>query len=170
MSTIKIVYAASASITCSLASLANGSSQSSASVDNSSNLYDDALLQIAVKTSSSALGNRKQCWVYLYSSEDGTNFNVTSGSGGGNEMAAGAVGTDANVTLSPYNRLKGPYVIHCPASSTTYRIVIPIAQSFNRRMPRKWGFILSNFTNQALDSTGGNHIKSYTGIYYSGIS
>ncbi len=159
MSTDKIAYATSTAITCTLASLANSSSagRSCASVDNTTNLYDDALLYIAVKTSASALANDKACYVFLFGSEDGTNYNGSS---------AEAEGTDVAVTLDAPTNLIGPFVIGCPAVSVTYKKVISVAAAFGGVMPRKWGFVLQNYTGQALDSTEGNHTKSYTGITY----
>jgi len=160
MSTDKISYGTSTAITCTLAILASSATagRGSASVDNTSDLFDDAMLYIAVKTSSSALANDKACYVYLYGSEDGTNFNGSS---------AEAEGTNAAVTLDSPTNLKGPFVIACPAVSVTYKLVIgSVAAVFGGVMPRKWGFVLQNYTGQALDSTEGNHTKTFTGIYY----
>ena len=159
MAVTKITYATSAAITCTLASLASSASagRGCAAVDNTSNLYDDALLYLAVKTSASALANDKACYVYLYGSEDGTNFNGSS---------AEAEGTDAAVTIDSPTNLILAGVIRCPASATTYKGVFSVAAAFGGVMPRKWGFVLRNYTGQALDSTEGNHTKSYTGITY----
>ena len=158
--TDKISYATSTGITCTLASLASSATagRSCAAVDNTTNLYDDAMLYIAVKTSASALANDKACYVYLFGSEDGTNYNGSS---------AEAEGTDAAVTFDSPTNLKGPFVLSCPAVSTTYKLVIgSVASAFGGIMPRKWGFVLQNYTGQALDSTEGNHTKTYTGITY----
>ena len=56
MATVNVKYATSTAITCTLASLASSATagRGCAAVDNSTNLYDDALVTIAVKTSSSA--------------------------------------------------------------------------------------------------------------------
>jgi len=160
--TDKIVYGTSTAITCTLASLASSATagRGAAAVDNTTNKYDDAMLTVAVKTSASALANDKACYVYLYGSEDGTIYNGSS---------AEAEGTDAAVTVDSPTNLKGPYVIACPASSVTYRTVIPIAAAFGGVMPRKWGFVLRNYTGQALSATEGDHTKSYTGIHYESV-
>lgn len=159
MAVTKITYGTSTAITCTLASLASSATagRGSAVVDNTSNLYDDVLLYIAVKTSSSALANDKACYIYLYGSEDGTNYSGSS---------AEAEGTDAAVTVDSPSNLILAGVIACPAISVTYRKVISVAPAFGGVMPRKWGFVLRNYTGQALDSTEGNHTKSYTGITY----
>jgi hypothetical protein len=158
--TDKIQYSSNTTITCTLASLASSSTagRGSAFVDNSSNLYVDAQLTIAVKTSASALANDKACYVYLYGCGADSIYNGSS---------AEAEGTDAAVTLDSPTNLKGPFVIACPASSVTYRLVIgSVASVFGGVLPYKWGFVLQNFTGQALDASEGNHLKEYTGIYY----
>lgn len=158
--TDKISYGTPTAITCTLASLASSTTagRGAAAVDNSTNLFDDAMLLIAVKTSSSTIGSDKACYVYLYGSADGTIYNGSS---------AEAQGTNAAMTFDVPTNMRGPYVISCPASSQTYRLVIgSVAAAFGGVMPISWGFALQNLTNQALDSTEGNHTKSYTGIYY----
>lgn len=155
--TDKIAYGSSTAITCTFASLASSSSagRGSAAVDNSSNLFDDALVTVAVKTSASALANDKAVYVYVYGSEDGSVYNGSS---------AEAEGTDAAVTLDSPTNLRGPIVIACPASSTTYRVVFSVAQFFGGILPKKWGLVVQNNTGQALDGTEANHQKTYTGI------
>lgn len=157
MAVTTITYGASTSITCTLASLASSATagRGCAVVDNTTNKFDDALLTIAVKTSASALANDKACYIYLYGSEDGTVYNASS---------AESVGTDAAVTPDSPGNMRGPYILNCPASSTTYRTVISVASAFGGIMPRKWGFVLRNYTGQALDSTEANHQKTYTGV------
>jgi hypothetical protein len=157
--TDKIAYSANTTITCTLASLASSATagRSCAAVDNSTNLYDDALLTIQVKTSSSALGNDKACYIYLYGAGADGVYSASS---------AEAVGTDVGVTLDSPTNLRGPVVISCPAVSTSYRVVIPIAAVFGGVLPTKWGYVLQNYTGQALDSTGGNFLSEYTGITY----
>ena len=111
-----------------------------------------------MKTSASALANDKACYVYLY----GSGVNGTY-SGGSDEN----VGTNAGVTVDSPTNLKGPFVIPCPSTSTTYTGVIgSVASFFGGVMPAKWGFVLVNYTGQALDSTEGNMLKTYNGIYY----
>jgi len=161
--TDKVLYATSATITNTLASLASSATagRSCLAVDNSTNLYDDAELTISVKTSASALANDKACYLYFFGSEDGTVMGSSS---------AEAAGTDVAVTLDSPTNLRGPYPIACPASSVTYRLVIPsVAAIFGGVLPRKWGYVLRNYTGQALDATEGNHQKTYTGINYQSV-
>lgn len=157
MATIKIAYATSTAITCTVASLASSATvgRECTAVDNTSNLYDDAMVYAQFKTSASALANDKTVYLYFYGSEDGTNY------------IESATGSDAGFTIFSPSNLRGPFPVSCPSSSTTYKAVVgSVASYFNGVLPRKWGFVVVNYTGQALDSTGGNHALSYTGITY----
>lgn len=162
MATIdKIAYGTPTTISSTFASLASSATvgRGSATVDNTTNLYIDASLTIAVKTSASALANDKACYVYLW----GMTGDASTPSG----SSAEAVGTDAAVTIDSPSNLRGPFVLNCPASSATYRLTIgSVAGAFGGVMPQKWGFVLRNYTGQALDATEGNHLKTYAGITF----
>ena len=159
MATVKVSYASSTTILCSVAALASGTNQArfSSLVDNATNLYSDALLYVAVKVSGTALANDKSVYVYLYGSEDGTSYSMSSREGSG---------TDVTAILEIPTNLKPGMTISCPGTSNTYRGVTSVAQAFNGVMPRKWGIVIDNFTGQLLDPTESNHTKSYTGITY----
>ena len=159
MATVKISYAAAATVSCSIASLASSSTLSRGSfvIDNTTNLYDDALLAVSVKVSGTAMGQDKAVYVYLWGSEDGT---LNEGSSLEN------VGSDALVAVENPTSLKGPLVISCPGTMRTYRAVTSVAQFWGGRIPRKWGFVIRNSTNQILSAVESEHTKSYTGITY----
>ncbi len=159
MANVKISYSASGTITCTLAALASSSTigQSSTSIDNGTNLYDDVLLNLGIKVSGTALGADKAVFVYVYGSEDGTNY-----SGASSE----AIGSDTAVNINSPSNLRGPVNISTPGTSQTYFQVIPIAQFFGGRMPRKWGYVVLNGTKQNFDPTETNHTKTYTGVTY----
>lgn len=158
MATVKINYATSGTITFTLGELASSTTigRSSTSIDNGTNLYDDVLVYIAVKTSGTTLGMDKSVYVYVYGSEDGTNF----------DSGAEAVGSDIGITFSNPTILKGPVVLAAPGTSQTYKKVFSISPFFGGRMPRKWGLVAKNFTGQSLDPTETNFTKTYTGITY----
>lgn len=157
--TDKIAYDTSTAITQTLASLPSSSTagRGCTPVVNTTNLYDDSEMTIAVKTSASALANDKTTYVYPCISEDGTIFDGSS---------AEAELSDAAVTFDSPTNLRGPVAISCPAVSTTYRRVISLALFLGGLMGRKWGEVLQNYTGQNLDSTEGNHTKQYSGIWY----
>jgi len=157
LTTDNIAYGSTTAVTCTITSLASSATagRGSAVIDNSTTLYDDALLTVSVKTSATTLANDKAVYVYVYGSEDGTTYNASS---------AEAVGTNAAVTLDSPTNLKGPLTISCPAVSVTYRGVWSVAQLFGGVMPRKWGIVVQNYTGQTLDASIGS--ASFTGITF----
>jgi hypothetical protein len=157
--TDNIKFATSTAITCTLASLASSATvgRQSTVIDNSSNLYIDALVTIGIKTSASAMGSDKAVYIYVAGSEDGTNYDC-------DDAAIGA--TDASYTINNPSNLRLGAVINTLTSSKTYFRTFSVAALFGGVMPRKWALVVVNTSNQALDSTEGNHTKSYSGITY----
>lgn len=158
MTTDKIAYGSDTAITCTLTSLASSASagRGSTAVSNATNLYDDVILTIQVTTGSSTLANDLACYVYLYGAGASS---IYGGSG------AEAEGTDIAVTLDSPTNLLGPFVLSCPASSVAYRLVVgSVASVFGGVMPYSWGFVLQNYTGQALAASG--NAASYTGVTY----
>jgi hypothetical protein len=158
MSTVfKSDYDSGAAFTCTLASLANNAARSSAAVDNSTNLYLDALVQMQIKsgTGTSASGT---VLVYAYGTTDG-----------GTTYPEGA-GTDTGVTLTVPTNLKLIGTINVVADSTTYKSdPVSVAGAFGGILPQKWGIVVLNQSGAALDSTEGNHKKLYQGTWVQGV-
>lgn len=158
MATIKALYGTEAqAITCTIASLASSSTagRESTAIDNTTNLFLDALVQVSVKTAAGALGNDKAVYVYVAGTVDAATptwpDNVT--------------GADAAITLVNPTELKLLGTIFCPASSTTYKGgPWSVAEKFGMWLPEKWSIVVVNFTGQALDATEGNHKKIYQGL------
>jgi hypothetical protein len=71
MATLKPLYGLKTPITITLNSLANGSVAISDAIDNSTNLYQDFLIEVVI---SGTAGPNAFCEVRLLPSEDGTNF------------------------------------------------------------------------------------------------
>jgi hypothetical protein len=71
MAVFKPQYGSKTSITISLNSLSNGSVAISNAIDNSSNLYQDYLIEVVISGTASSTAF---CEVRLLPSEDGTNF------------------------------------------------------------------------------------------------
>lgn len=142
-------------ITLTIASLANGSARASTAVDNSTNLYLDALVSLKVKSASSSTSSSGSVTLYAYGTADG-----------GTTYTESATGTDAAITLtSPTNaRLLG--VVNVVANSTTYNAgPFAVAAAFGGNLPEKWGVIILNSSGATLDSTSGNHAIVYQGVY-----
>lgn len=152
-----IKYANSAALTITLNSLATSTTvgRQATVVDNSVNLYDDALLTVIISTSASAIGSSKTVSVYVSGSEDGSNFDQDDG-------VIGA--TDAAYTINSPTNLKLAMVMTCPTSSKVYNKTCSIAGLFNGPMPRKWTIVVVNDTNQSLLGSGNS--ASYSGITF----
>lgn len=140
------------SITISLASLANGSYQQSAAVDNTSNLYFDAGVELAIKTGASGVSATGSINVYAYGSANG-----------GSNYTDGCSGSNASFTPTSPTNLKLIGVINAVANATTYTGgPFSVASAFGY-LPGKWGVVVCNNSGAALDSTEGNHLKFFEG-------
>jgi hypothetical protein len=153
-SVTKVTYGTSTAITCTLASLAGGSARESTALDNTSNLFLDVLVYVACKLQTGTPGSDKQINVYVYGSEDGTNYTDN------------ATGTDAAITLRSPSNLRVIGVLATPDSGAlTYKSnPMSVAAAFGGVMPRKWGIVVENRTALTFSATEGDHAKSYTGI------
>jgi hypothetical protein len=154
VSTIKLLYGSNnQSITCTLASLANNGQRASTAVDNTSNLFETALLAIKVKSGASGVSATGVVNIYLVGTADG-----------GSTYAEAATGTDAGITLtSPPNvRLIG--TINVVANATSYEAVFDVAKAMDGTLPDHWVIVVENKTGAALDATEGNHLKIYQGV------
>lgn len=155
MADIKQKYGTSnQSITLTLASLANGSSRASTAVDNTTNLFLDALVFLNIKSASASTSSTGYCAVYAYGTSDG-----------GTNYTEGATGTDAALTLVSPTNLKMLGIINVVANSTTYKAgPFSVAQAFGGQLPDHWGIVVTNSTGAALDATEGSHLKVYQGV------
>jgi hypothetical protein len=153
--TIESKYGAnSQGFTCTLASLASAAARASTAIDNTTNLFLDVLVFVAIKTASSGVSATGYVNVYVYGTVDG-----------GANYTEGATGTDAAITLTapPNARLVG--VINCVANATTYKGgPMSVAAAFGGALPDHWGIIVENRTGNTLDATEGNHQKTYQGV------
>lgn len=153
MGNIKQAIANEVAMTITLASLANNGARESTAVDNATNLYEDALVQLLTKTGATVNANG-YINVYAYASVDGTNY--------GN----GATGSDAGITLQSPPNVKLIGRITANADNTAYKSnPMSVASAFGGRLPEKWGIIIENKTGAGLSSTGGDHVLNYQGMY-----
>ena len=156
MSDIKQAFGSSTSFNLTLASLASSATvgRESDVIDNTSLLYLDVMVNLTIKLGSTTPANDKTVYIYVAGSEDGTHFT---------DNAAGA--GDAGLTIRTPSNLKLIGTIQMPTASTTYVSgPMSVAQAFGV-MPRKFCIVVVNFTGSALDSTEGNHSKTWTGVY-----
>ena len=155
MSIIKSYYGSNGqAITVTLASLTNGSARASTVVDNTTNLFLDALVFLNVKTGASGTGATGHVDIYTYGTVDG-----------GTNYTENASGSDSSITLvSPSNaRLIG--IVNAVANAVTYKGgPFSVAAAFGGVLPDHWGLIIVNSSGGTLDGTEASHLKVYQGI------
>jgi hypothetical protein len=149
-------YAAAATITCTLSSLANASYQQSAVIDNTTNKYIDAFVSgsIQVGTSPTA-GATIEIFAYGY---DG-NALYTAGCSGSNEAYTADGEEDELIyvtsitvdTTSDQDYVWGPVLL---------------ARKFGGCLPSKWGLVFKNSTGVTTHVTGTNNITRYQGVKF----
>ena len=141
------------SITCTITSLANAAARQSTAIDNSSNLFFDALVSVKVKTASSSTSANGYVSVYAYATVDG-----------GTTYTDGASGSDGAITPTVPTDLKLIGNINCVANSTTYYGgPFSVAAAFGGLLPQKWGIVIVNNTGATLDASVG--AAEYQGVY-----
>jgi hypothetical protein len=153
MATIKPLYGTSnQSITCTLTSLANGSSRQATAIDNSSNLYDDVLVFAQIKSGASSTSSTGTAVFYAAGSVDG-----------GTTYTDNAVGPDGTYTpVSPPN-LKVLGVGNMVANSTIYYMgPFSLANAFGGTLPQKFNLVVTN-------SSGGTFDGTTATLYYQGV-
>jgi hypothetical protein len=155
MADVKTAYGTGGvAITCTLASLAISSYRESTAVDNTTNLWLDALVSMGVKLQAGTPANDKAVYVYCAGSIDGTTWGDA------------VTGSDAAITPNAPINLKLLGAIWAPTSAGTFEAgPWSVASVFGGVMPKKWSIVVWNRTGIALDSTEGNHYKLYTGVY-----
>lgn len=142
-------------ITITVASLANNGQQQSTAIDNSSNLFLDALVQFKIKSAAASTSVTGYCNIYAYGTADG-----------GTTYSDGATGTNGAITLTAPSNARLIGTIYIVANATTYYSTpFSVASAFGGILPQKWGVILENKTGGTLDTTGGNHAVFYQGVY-----
>lgn len=158
MSTVKVSYDTTSSLTVtnlhSLAASTTTGGWQSAVQDNTSNLYDDALVQIVLAGPTTVASN-KVALVYAYSSVDGgTTYS---------DAASGSEGTITFTSDPPNLVLVG--VIPMPVNAGTFKSRnFSIAQAFGGTLPQRWGLVVQNQGNAGLQASG-NTVK-VQGVWY----
>lgn len=154
MADIKAKFGDPATLTLTLASLANSGARQSDAIDNSTSLYTDILVSLKVKTGASGTASTGTVNVYACASVDG-----------GTTYTEGAGASDAGITLTapPNARLIG--VINAVANATTYvGGPFSVAAAFGGVCPQRVVIVAENKTGGTLDSTEGSHAKLYQGV------
>lgn len=168
MATTNIAYAADSALTVTNWStgLAAGQYALSSVVDNSSNLYIDALVggDIAADTTTGTLAAGETFDIYVIAQYSDTATDIGGGIdallGWGNEEAEDTAFVKANMQLLTSIHLEST----TPDTTQDYHFgPIGIAQFFGGVMPKKWGLVLHNNTGATL---GSGSSANYIGIEY----
>jgi hypothetical protein len=151
---------AALALTCSLApggtGLANNGARESTAIDNSSDLFQDVLVQLKIKSGASGVSSSGVVNVYAYGTVDPATPTY----------ADNCTGTDASVTLVVPPNLRVIGQLNVVANATTYKSMpMSVAAAFGGVMPTKWGIVIENKSGAALDTTEANHAKLYQGIF-----
>jgi hypothetical protein len=158
MADMKLAYGSSTAITISLASKTSSATvgQESTAIDNSSDLFVDAIVQLTIAFQSGTPSADETVYVFAYGSEDGTVFTDN------------ATGSNASITLRqpPAARLIGTIPVPDSGGLTYEGQPMRVAAAFGGILPIEWGIIVLNYTGVTFHATEGNHQKTYTGIYY----
>ena|SRR2546429_2604587 len=142
-------------ITCTLASLATSAARESASVDNTSNLYLDALVQVKIKLQAGTPGSDKRVYIYAAGTVDG-----------GTTWPDAVTGADAAITPNSPTQLRLIGVIEAPTSAGIFiSEPMSVAQAFGGVLPKKWSLVIQNMTNITFSATGSDHTVKYQGVW-----
>lgn len=141
MANVKASFAAVATVTSTaLATLASAGAWMSAVIDNSANLYLDALVKIDLTQNTGAAASDKACYVYVYGV-------IASG-----EYPDAVTGSEGTFTINSPTQLKLIGVISMPTqSATSYKSEpMSVAAAFGGQLPERWGIVVVNAVGMAL--------------------
>ena len=165
MATTTISYSSATTITISPASTASSSTwvagRESTEVDNTTNKYDDALVQgkITVGTTPTAA---TLILVYVWGSDTSagtTNIDVIDGTDSAETLTSAGV-------RDGFMRLGAAINVDATTSDRVYPVgPFSVADLFGQ-LPKYWGLFVTHNTGANLNATGGNHAFTYTGIKF----
>lgn len=139
MATVTANFTNSNTITITIASLTNGSTNTSSAIDNSTNKFLEALVQVKVKSAAAGTSASGYCNVWFIRSADGGTTYDDSG----------------RVLLGTF-----PVVANATTYTTTFT-----TQGLGG-LGTSWKIALENQSGATLDATAGNHLAQFAGIKY----
>lgn len=153
MGDINLKYSAATSMTVTLASLAADALRQSTVVDNTTNLYIDALVGGSVQVGTSPTAG-SVINVFAYGAHDTSDY------------TAGASGSDAAYTAGDKKLLPlvGQIIIDGDSNADYEFGPFSVAAAFGGILPSKWGLVFENLTDVALNATGTNNKVKYFGV------
>jgi hypothetical protein len=141
-------------LTITLASLAAAALRQSTAVDNTTNLFLNALVTAKVKTAAASVSATGAVYFYVFGTTDG-----------GTTYTGGAGGTDAAFALEKLDLIPVGRGLVANVNATTYQTTFDVASAFGGVMPALWGVVVENQTGQAFDATAGNLAVIYQGVF-----
>lgn len=155
MATTRINYAAKADITISLTNLANSGVRGSVAVDNSSNLYIDALVGGKfVAPTGGAVNTNGVARLYAYgSSDDGANYSDV------------ASGVDILHTLNGNAFFLGHVVMDASGETNTFG-PYSVGAVFGGILPKYWGVLVENATGRGFNASAAHYSVWYQGVNF----
>lgn len=159
----KIKYATPATITIAPENVATSATLvagvESAAIDNSTDLFVDALVSGKWTAGTSPTGGEVDIWVYAAHDETPTYPDVIDGTSSAETFG------DVN---SRNSALRLAAVIAPDTTNDQVYWVAPfsVAALFGGVMPRRWGLWITHSTGVNSNSTGGNHAWKMTGINF----
>lgn len=155
MASIKPLYGSAASLAITLASLANNSANSSAVVDNGSDLNDDVLVHVQIKAGASGVSSTGYADVCVHPSvDDSTSFAGTTATGQASGITKRVTGfkTAGRIPLT--------------SNAQVNELTFSLAALFGGSVPKRALISIENKSGAALDSTSGNHFVKTQGVQY----
>jgi hypothetical protein len=167
MADFKIKYAASAGITISPASLATSTTRTAGTesdvIDNTTNLYVDALVAGKITTGTSPTAGRQiDIWVYSILNDTPVYPDVLDGTSSAETI------TSENVRNAGMALMES-ILVDSTSDRTYYLKPKSVAALFGGVMPKKWGIFVAHDTGVNLNATGSNHQFDYTGVHYQSL-
>jgi hypothetical protein len=143
-------------ITITLNSLAASATvgRASASVDNTANVFLDALVGIEITLAAGTPSSSKAIWVYAYGTANG-----------GTDYTDGCTGSDAGFTRTDPPNLPLLGILNAPTAGGLNWLGGPwsVAQAFGGNLPDHWGIAVFDDTGVALASS--DNSAWYQGVY-----
>ena len=152
--------------TTNLQSLANSATAGwcSAAVDNTSDNYDDAEVQICLDPANTAPANSKAFFIFVWGADNSSDYPTTGAASGGVVGTQGAL-TFPDVSTTPNNLRAAPPINYQNADVVQKCSILSVCQVLGvYRPPAYWGIAIVDHSGAALASSG-NTVK-WRGVTY----
>lgn len=141
------------SFTITLTSLGSGAGRVATAIDNTTNLFNDALCELKFKTGT--VSGNKQLIVYAVASNDG-----------GTTYTDNVGGTDAAVSTQPAAAQVVASISNLASTTSYYIGPFSVAQAFGGTLPASWSLVIWNDGCGTLSVTGTDHTLKYQGVQF----